>query len=311
MTEQTIDSQPKRSRGARIALIVTGAITGLLAAGLLAVGGVALWGESEKDGDGYLTTDSHRLAAGTHALASESLDVDLDGAGWLMDREDFGDVRLEVAPQGDEPLFVGVAPTDQVSRYLGGVAHTSVSDVDSWPFEASYDESRVAGDRRPAPPGEQRIWAASVQGAGTQTLKWDVEDGDWSVVVMNADGSRGPPPENAGRRTPVAAARRGPPAPARRRPPAMCLALALRPLLPAELRSSHDAAAVRRALLQLGHGRHALAERRPLGPLGGVGALLALTLAVAPVRLGLRGQVGLRAWCRGPVLGALVRRRRL
>jgi hypothetical protein len=191
MTEHTTDIQPKRSRGARIALIVTGAVTGLLAAGLLAVGGVALWGESEKDGDGYLATDSHRFTAGTHALASESLDVDLDGAGWLMDREDFGDVRLEVAPRGDEPVFVGIAPADQVSRYLSGVAHTSVSDVDSWPFEASWDESTVAGDRRPAPPGEQPIWAASVQGAGTQTLEWDVEDGDWSVVVMNADGSRG------------------------------------------------------------------------------------------------------------------------
>jgi hypothetical protein len=188
---ETTEIQPKRSRGARIALIVTGAITGLLAAGLLAVGGAALWGESEKDGDGYLAADGHRFAASTHALASESLDIDLDGAGWLMDREDVGDVRLEVAPHGDEPVFVGIGPTDQVSRYLSGVAHTSVSDVDSWPFEASYDESRVAGDRKPAPPGEQRIWAASVQGAGTQTLKWDVEDGDWSVVVMNADGSHG------------------------------------------------------------------------------------------------------------------------
>jgi hypothetical protein len=191
MNEQTIDTPPKRSRPARIALIVTGAITGLVAAGLLAVGGVALWGDSEKDADGYLSTDSHRFAASTHALASESLDVDLDGAEWLMDSEDFGDVRLEVAPRSDEPVFVGIAPTDQVSRYLSGVARTSVSDVDSWPFEVSYDERTVGGDRRPAPPGEQRIWAASVQGAGTQTLDWDVEDGDWSVVVMNADGSRG------------------------------------------------------------------------------------------------------------------------
>jgi hypothetical protein len=191
MTEQTTDTQPKRSRPARIAFIVTGAITGLLAAGLLAVGGVALWGDSEKDADGYLSTDSHDFAASTHALASESLDVDLDGAEWLMDSEDSGDVRLEVAPQGDEPVFVGIAPTDQVSRYLSGVAHTSVSDVDSWPFEASYDERSVAGDRNPARPGAQPIWAASAQGAGTQTLEWDVEDGDWSVVVMNADGSRG------------------------------------------------------------------------------------------------------------------------
>jgi hypothetical protein len=191
MTEQTINSQPKRSRAARIALIVTGAVTGLLAAGLLAVGGVALWGNSEKDADGYLSTDSHRFAASTNGFASESLDVDLDGADWLMDFEDFGDVRLEVAPWGDEPVFVGIAPTDQVSRYLNRVAHTSVSDVDSWPFEADYEESAVAGDRRPAPPGEQSFWAASAQGAGPQKLEWDVEDGDWSVVVMNADGSAG------------------------------------------------------------------------------------------------------------------------
>jgi hypothetical protein len=26
---------------------------------------------------------------------------------------------------------------------------------------------------------------------GTQTLTWKVRDGDWSVVLMNADGSRG------------------------------------------------------------------------------------------------------------------------
>jgi hypothetical protein len=191
MNDETMNMKPKRSRGARIALVVTGAVTGLLAAGLLAVGGVALYGESEKDSDGYLSTDSHRFSAGTHALASESLDVDLDGAGWLMDREDVGDVRVEVEPQGGEPVFVGIAPTDQVSRYLSGVAHTSVSDVDSWPFDADYEESIVAGERKPAPPGEQPIWAASNQGSGTQTLEWDVEDGDWSVVVMNADGSRG------------------------------------------------------------------------------------------------------------------------
>jgi hypothetical protein len=191
MAQQIIETQPKRSRGARIALVVTGTVTALVAAGLLAVGGVALWGESEKDADGYLSTDSHRFDVSTHALASESLDVDLDGAGWLMDREDVGDVRVEVEPQTDEAVFVGIAPTDEVARYLGGVAHTSVSDVDSWPFEADYKEHAIAGERRPAPPAEQPIWTASAQGTGPQTVEWDVEDGDWSVVVMNADGSRG------------------------------------------------------------------------------------------------------------------------
>jgi hypothetical protein len=189
MNMETTDTQPKRSRAVRVALIVTGGVTALVAAGLLAVGGVALWGDSEKDTDGYLSTDSERFTASTRALATESLDVDLDGADWVMNKEDFGDVRVKVEPRTDEPVFVGIAPTDQVSRYLRGVAHTSVADVDYWPFEASYADH--AGDRRPAQPAEQSIWAASTEGAGRQTLEWDVEGGDWSVVVMNADGSPG------------------------------------------------------------------------------------------------------------------------
>jgi hypothetical protein len=189
MTAETTDTQRGRSRPARIALTVTGAITGLAAVALLAVGGVALWGDSEKDADGYLSTDSHRFEASTHALVSESLDVDLDGAEWLMDTEDFGEVRLNVAPRTDEPVFVGIAPTDQVSHYLRGVAHTSVNELDYWPFDASYVDR--AGDRRPAAPGEQAMWAASTEGAGPRTLEWAVQNGDWSVVVMNADGSPG------------------------------------------------------------------------------------------------------------------------
>jgi hypothetical protein len=64
-----------------------------------------------------------------------------------------------------------------------------VTDVDYSPFRASYRDH--GGDRRPALPAEQGFWAASAHGAGRQTVTWDLEDGDWSIVVMNADGSRG------------------------------------------------------------------------------------------------------------------------
>jgi hypothetical protein len=175
--------------GRSIALIVTGALASLVAAGLLAVGGVALWGDAQKDSDGYLSTDTHRFEAGTRALATENLDIDLDGGDLVMDTGDLGKVRLKVESRDDKPVFVGIARTSDVNDYLAGVSHTTLTDVSTSPFEADYDDH--AGDRRPVAPADSQIWAASEQGSGKQTLNWEIHDGDWSVVVMNADGSAG------------------------------------------------------------------------------------------------------------------------
>lgn len=35
------------------------------------------------------------------------------------------------------------------------------------------------------------IWAAQASGTPNATLRWAVRDGDWTVLVMNADGSAG------------------------------------------------------------------------------------------------------------------------
>jgi hypothetical protein len=189
MTENNTQTTRGRSTGGRIGLIVAGAVAGVLALGALALGAGALWADGEKNDQGYLTTDSERFAAGTRAMATDNLDVDLDGVDWLVDSGELGKVQLEVASDGDEPVFVGIARTEDVTSYLRGVDHTLVTDVDADPFEASYQ--RESGDRRPAAPAQESFWAASTQGRGTQTLDWRVDDGDWSVVVMNADGSRG------------------------------------------------------------------------------------------------------------------------
>ena len=189
MTDSNTPQPPKRSGVARGVLLVAGAVAGLLAVGLMGLGALGLYGESQKDEQGYLNTPTERFAASTHALATENLELDLDGVQDVVSSPDLGKVRLDVAPQSDEPVFVGIARTDQVTSYLSGVAHTTLTDMDYEPFEASYN--RRGGERKPALPADQQIWVASTQGAGSQTLTWDVEDGDWSVVVMNADGSRG------------------------------------------------------------------------------------------------------------------------
>lgn len=172
-----------------IALIVTGAIASIFAAGLLLIGGLALWGDSQKDSDGYLSTDSHQFEAGTRALATENLDVDLDTGDVVLDTGDLGEVRLEVESREDKPVFVGIARTNDVKDYLAGVSHTTLSDVDTSPFDADYDDH--AGSYRPAAPADSDIWVASEHGSGKQTLDWEIEDGEYSVVVMNADGSAG------------------------------------------------------------------------------------------------------------------------
>ena len=179
---------PRRS-GGRIASIVAGGVAAILAIGFIAAGALLLWGDSEKDAQGYLSTGKDRYAASTYALASDNLDVDLDGAGWIMDRNDLGKVRLAVESSDGKPVFVGIARTSDVTDYLRSTAYTSVTDVDYSPFNASYRDH--AGDRGPALPADQDFWAASAHGSGTQTVAWDLEDGDWSIVVMNADGSRG------------------------------------------------------------------------------------------------------------------------
>ena len=179
MTQNNTQIPRTRSRGARIVLLVSAALASVAAVGALGLGALALWGESEKDERGYLSTNSQSFAAGTHAIATESLDMDLDGAEELVDSTSLGDVRLDVESQSGKPLFVGIARTDQVSSYLSDVSHTILTDVDFDPFEAFY--SRQAGERSPAAPGGERIWAASARGAGSQTLTWEVEDGDFSA----------------------------------------------------------------------------------------------------------------------------------
>jgi hypothetical protein len=177
------------NRGPRIAAFVAAGALALFSFGLLAAGGVLLWADGQKDEQGYISSDTERFATATRAITSDNLDLDLDGLDAVVGRDDYGKVRLEVGGEGSAPVFVGIARTSEVSDYLRGVDHAVVTDIDSSPFRADYRER--AGTAVPAKPGDARFWDASTQGAGKQTLTWDVRDGDWSIVVMNPDGSPG------------------------------------------------------------------------------------------------------------------------
>jgi hypothetical protein len=173
----------------RVILIILGSIGVLFGLALMAGGGFLLWADRTQRDDGYLTTPSERFATPNYALTRTRLEVDTQGEGWVLNESWFGKVRIRGESPAGKTLFIGIGPQAEVARYLGTVAHANVQDLDFDPFRATY--LSVSGAAPQAPPTEQHFWAASASGVGTQTLTWKVRDGDWSVVLMNADGSRG------------------------------------------------------------------------------------------------------------------------
>jgi hypothetical protein len=171
-----------------IALVVVGVLLGLVGLGLTAGGGVLVWADqTQRDDDGYLATSFHGLDSGGYAIVSERLEIDADVPSWLLEPGRISPVRIQA--RSGRPVFVGIGRAAAVAAYLAGVEHSVVTDLDYRPFDAAY--ATQAGRRAPLSPVRAPIWAASAAGGGTQTLVWDVAEGDWTVVVMNADGSRG------------------------------------------------------------------------------------------------------------------------
>lgn len=179
---------PPRSGGTagRVVLIVIGVVAGVIALGLLA-GGCALVAvdQTQRDDDGFLMSPSQEFATPTYAVVSEDADIDTGGAEWGLDTF-LGTVRIR--SESDRAVFVGIAPAAEVDRYLEGVEHDVVDDLDS---TGDPEYSPRAGSAPSEPPSNVTFWAESVAGQGEQTLDWEPKDGDWRVVLMNEDASRG------------------------------------------------------------------------------------------------------------------------
>jgi hypothetical protein len=172
--------------GGRIALVVVGTIAGLLALGLLA-GGCALVAvdQTQRDDDGFLMSPTQDFSTPTYAILSESADLDTEGAEWALDTF-LGTVRIR--SESDRPVFVGIGPAEEVTRYLGGIERDVVDDLDS---SGDPEYSRRSGGAPTGQPGDETFWVASTAGTGERTLEWEPADGDWRAVVMNEDASRG------------------------------------------------------------------------------------------------------------------------
>lgn len=142
--------------------------------------------ETQRDSTGYFATHTHHYRTSSYALSTESLKV-----GGVTGALEAGLVRLRIAVTSADPakpLFIGIARTGDVDRYLARVEHDEVRNINFDPFKIDY--RRLGSGAPSALPSTQSFWKAHTNGIGTQTISWPVEKGTWSAVAMNPDGTR-------------------------------------------------------------------------------------------------------------------------
>ncbi len=148
-----------------------------------------------RDSAGYLSLTMPVLSSSSPAITAGDTVVAArpDVPSWVFDRLQV-DVRVTARPLASgKDVFLGIAPASSLSAYLGGVAHDQVIGI----TDPRADGQRTAvlrstpGAGRATAPTSQTFWTASATGAGQQQLTWRVTGGQWSAVIMNADGSSG------------------------------------------------------------------------------------------------------------------------
>jgi len=172
---------------ARVACAVAGALLALCSLGLLGGGGTAVWASATQRHGGDIDLGTWSYRGNGYALASDTADMFGATSGWPGPRSLLGTTRIHVtSADGADPVFAGIAPADTARRYLAGVSYDTVRSLTH--HHATY--AAHSGGAPVAPPVRAGIWATRTAGPGTQTLTWPARPGTWTVVAMNADGSR-------------------------------------------------------------------------------------------------------------------------
>lgn len=167
----------------RVVLIIISAVL-IVGGGVIAIAGgaiVAVFGS-----DSTLASGSHAVSTQTTALVAPIDNIsDTNGAASTV-----GSPTLRLSVRGaTNPVFIGVGPATAVDGYLAGAAVDTVTDLDVTPYRLRT--STRDGTARPAAPGDQTFWVASSSGASDASLRWKIRDGNYRLVLMNADAAPG------------------------------------------------------------------------------------------------------------------------
>jgi hypothetical protein len=184
-TAPTRTTTPTGWGAGRVIAVILSSLAVLAGLAALAGGGAALvFDQTQRDASGYLMTGSTPYSTDTYALVSDSYRTGAAGDAFVA-RDMLGTVRIRT--QSTQTVFVGIGPAAAVSSYLTGVRREVATR-----FDAAQSDFRLhQGGKPSAPPASRRFWVAHSLGTGTQTVSWPPANGNYRIVVMNANGSAG------------------------------------------------------------------------------------------------------------------------
>jgi hypothetical protein len=173
----------------KIVSVILGILFALAGAAAVTSGGFVLgvYG-SQRDPSGFFTTPSQTVGSYGFALSAPNINAQLGPRWqrWVPSRAG-ATVRIIGSSKLPAPLFIGIGPTPRVSKYLSGVPRDKITSIDLTAGSVQY--THVDSTTLPTAPGKQSFWVAKAEGIGTQTLEWALQQGDWTVVIMNGDAS--------------------------------------------------------------------------------------------------------------------------
>ncbi|MFC2079205.1 hypothetical protein ACFLSZ_04425 [Candidatus Bipolaricaulota bacterium] len=177
----------------RLLLGIVGLIGILVALPLLFAGGSLFWVDTAlTDANGFVNSTVMEIEVDGFALVAGPAEIeDLPKIpDSPIELGEIATLRIQAENlDSGRGLFIGVASTEALDEYLGGVPYAIVDAVDEDETFLSY-RMNASGDPLALPEG-QGFWISSTMGTGLQELEWELEEGDVSFVIMNEDGSDG------------------------------------------------------------------------------------------------------------------------
>lgn len=201
-TPSTYPPEPARMKPGHWVMLVLGVFAALVGLVLSAIGVTAMTVDAAQRDGQYLIFETEEIQTTGYALVSQSITVDItefSGPQFSQPGE-VASVQVKATSSvPDQEIFIGIGPSSDVATYLqdvpyshlGNISATSFGyDKGSSPWSGTPGKAVTPGTSAPSDPAEQTFWTQSVSGPGTQEVAWDLESGQWSMVIMNADTSR-------------------------------------------------------------------------------------------------------------------------